>query len=285
MHCRASPVAFRLILVIPPTNRGAPTIPQSVRPEKRPASIFNDLPVSCIPIEPVWRASRAEYAYTVREANLRQNNEHLRETRFRDLLDRLPQAIVALNRRGRVLFANAAARTVLSKGDGLTLRNRHLHIIDAAANTRMCTMLEDLFRDDPETGLSAGGQVVVRRTSGQPVLVLTGYCLTGLAGTPTDYEDVFAPAAVLFIYDPAVRVHPPASALAQAFTLTRREAGLAAALLQGQTLHEHAATRGVKITTVRTQLLSLMRKTDTRSQADLVRLLSGYAAALPGRLA
>ena len=213
---------------------------------------------------------------------MRRNNEHLRETRFRDLLNRLPQAIVALNRRGRVLFANAAARTVLSKGDGLTLRNSHLHVIDAAANTRMCTMLKDLFRDDPENGLSAGGQVVVRRTPGQPALVLAGY---RLAGTPADFEDVFAPAAVLFIYDPAVRAHPPASALAQAFTLTRREAGLAAALLQGQTLNEHAAARGVKITTVRTQLLSLMRKTDTRSQADLVRLLSGYAAALPGRLA
>ncbi len=213
---------------------------------------------------------------------MRQNNEHLRETRFGDLLDRLPQAIVALNRRGRVLFANAAARRVLNEADGLALRNRQLHVVDTAASTEMCKMFDDLFRDGQGAGLSAGGQVVVRRTSGQPALVLAGF---RLAGGPADFEDVFAPAAVLFIYDPAAKAYPPASALAQAFNLTRREAGLAAALLQGQTLHEHAAARGVKITTVRTQLLSLMRKTDTHSQADLVRLLSGYAAALPGGLA
>ena len=213
---------------------------------------------------------------------MRQNDEHLRETRVRDLLDRLPQAIVALNQCGRVLFANEAAETVLRQADGLALRNRRLHVADAAASSKMSAILKDLFGDDSQPGLPADGQVVVRRPSGRPAFVLGVH---RFAGAPADSGDMFAPAAAVFIYDPAVRAQPRASALAQAFTLTQREAGLAVALLQGQTLHDHAADRGVKITTVRTQLLSLMRKTDTHSQAELVRLLSGYVASLPGRLA
>jgi DNA-binding CsgD family transcriptional regulator len=66
--------------------------------------------------------------------------------------------------------------------------------------------------------------------------------------------------------------------LAALYSLTIAEAGLALALVNGATLAEAAAHRGVKISTARSQLLSILQKTGARGQAELVRLL----ALLPG---
>lgn len=200
------------------------------------------------------------------------------ETRFHDLLDRLRQAIVTLDRQGRVGFANEAAAALMKKADGLALHNRQLHLADAAAGAQLAALLRNLLRDDLNAGLSSGGQVVVRRPSGGPAYVLAVH---RLAGVQAVFEEAASPAVAVFIYDPDLVAEPQAAALAEVFSLTRREAGLAVALLQGQSLQAHAAARGVKISTVRTQLLSLMRKTDTHSQAELVRLLAEYVAALP----
>lgn len=53
--------------------------------------------------------------------------------------------------------------------------------------------------------------------------------------------------------------------------LTPAELGVLTLLLDGETPSEIAATRGVAISTVRTQLKRLFAKTGTRRQADLVR--------------
>jgi len=59
----------------------------------------------------------------------------------------------------------------------------------------------------------------------------------------------------------------------EAFGATPAEARLGAALARGLTRQEHAAAMGVKASTVKTQLGGLFLKTDTRREADLVRLL------------
>ena len=57
------------------------------------------------------------------------------------------------------------------------------------------------------------------------------------------------------------------------FGLTEAEARLAVALVSGETVAEFAADRSVSINTARVQLTSLLRKTRTRRQAELVALL------------
>jgi DNA-binding CsgD family transcriptional regulator len=55
--------------------------------------------------------------------------------------------------------------------------------------------------------------------------------------------------------------------------MTGAEAALAAALANGSRLAEHASRRGVSISTVRTQLKKCFRKTATRRQVELIRLI------------
>jgi DNA-binding CsgD family transcriptional regulator len=80
------------------------------------------------------------------------------------------------------------------------------------------------------------------------------------------------PLAIIVLADPDER--PPSEReLAEFFGLSPTESRLAAALLAGKKLREVALDSGVQITTLRTQLSSVLRKTGTTRQVDLIRLL------------
>ena len=61
--------------------------------------------------------------------------------------------------------------------------------------------------------------------------------------------------------------------LAAYFEWTEAEGHLAQGLLDNLTVHEFAAIQGVAVSTVRTHLIGLFKKTGTRRQAELIRLL------------
>jgi DNA-binding CsgD family transcriptional regulator len=69
--------------------------------------------------------------------------------------------------------------------------------------------------------------------------------------------------------------NPPRPWLLQdLFNLTPAEASLLHALMQDKRIEDHAQARGVSVTTVRTQLAHLFRKTGTNRQSELVRMAS-----------
>jgi len=68
--------------------------------------------------------------------------------------------------------------------------------------------------------------------------------------------------------------YPSERDLAEFFRLSPAESRLAVALLAGKKLREIAPDWGVQITTLRTQLSSILRKTGVTRQAALIRLLS-----------
>ncbi|UYN98461.1 MAG: helix-turn-helix transcriptional regulator [Devosia sp.] len=67
----------------------------------------------------------------------------------------------------------------------------------------------------------------------------------------------------------------PQNVLRGLFDLSAAEAGVAAGLSSGHTLQELAIERGVSITTIRSHLAQIFRKTGTGHQAQLVALLKG----------
>lgn len=66
------------------------------------------------------------------------------------------------------------------------------------------------------------------------------------------------------------------------FDLSAAEAGIATSLASGLSPGQIAEQRGVGITTVRTHLAQIFRKTGTSQQAQLVALLKGMTAPIPG---
>lgn len=84
-------------------------------------------------------------------------------------------------------------------------------------------------------------------------------------------------ALVLILLDPEECPEPSHTLLQQVFGLTRGEARLTNHLLCGHSLHDIALVTGVSITTVRSQIKSVLSKTHTRRQAQLVGLLTKFA--------
>lgn len=80
--------------------------------------------------------------------------------------------------------------------------------------------------------------------------------------------------ALLLIADPDVAVKDPTDFLKDLFSLTTAEIEVAVSLRAGLSLTEIAAARRVSIETVRSQIKSILQKTNTRRQGDLILLLT-----------
>jgi DNA-binding CsgD family transcriptional regulator len=81
------------------------------------------------------------------------------------------------------------------------------------------------------------------------------------------------PLAMVLVADPD-DLSPSEKDLADLLRSSPAESRVAAGLMAGKRLSEIAAASGLKITTVRTQLSSILRKAGVERQADLVRVLS-----------
>lgn len=90
-------------------------------------------------------------------------------------------------------------------------------------------------------------------------------------------SDIFSGAAILIaaVTVSASRLVPSLQVLMGLFDLTPAEVKLAAALASGMSLEEAAARTGVQLTTARSHLGRIFRKTGTSRQGQLVALLKG----------
>jgi DNA-binding CsgD family transcriptional regulator len=81
----------------------------------------------------------------------------------------------------------------------------------------------------------------------------------------------------LILVDPYEPCEPAAGLLRQMFGFTSAKSRLAKQLLQGRGLGEIAASSGVAEATIRTQMKSVLQKTNTHRQSELVLLLGRIA--------
>jgi DNA-binding CsgD family transcriptional regulator len=88
-------------------------------------------------------------------------------------------------------------------------------------------------------------------------------------------HDIFTRSYALLVVTPVAAPRaPPIELVRSLFDLTPSEARVARGLAIGETLEEIAATGGVAISTVRTQLRLVMEKTGCTRQAEVVALLA-----------
>jgi DNA-binding CsgD family transcriptional regulator len=83
----------------------------------------------------------------------------------------------------------------------------------------------------------------------------------------------FRPALCVVITDPDCQTLLPAHQLRASFGLTGAEAHLAARLAIGEDLRSAADKLKITYGTARSRLAEIFRKTDTRRQGELIRLL------------
>jgi DNA-binding CsgD family transcriptional regulator len=187
-----------------------------------------------------------------------------------DALEVVQAPVMLLDAQGRVLHASAAAVRLLDAKDGLSVGG--MGALRAATPALSARLAELLDRAGGRSGES--GALRLSRPSGKPDLTLIAIplrpdCMGGGARQP---------AILLQMTDPLARATPEPSLLMEAFGLTMAEAGLATDLTRGLSVAKVAANSGRSVATVRTHLASVLAKTGTARQSELVGLLARLAS-------
>jgi DNA-binding CsgD family transcriptional regulator len=190
-------------------------------------------------------------------------------------LDRLATALLIVDGVGPVVYHNSAAAGVMAAADGLIIIGNRLSAVDSSENQALRLLIAAAARAPGGGGLCAWRghpHSATVRTSPYEVLVAP-------VGETMFASGLIEPMAAVFIRDHGASVATPTEWLQRLHGLTPAEARVMRALLAGDPLERMAERFNVGIETLRTQLKAIYRKTDTSSQAELVRLgLRGLAA-------
>lgn len=178
----------------------------------------------------------------------------------------IADGIVLLNHDGTVYFATEQARSILESIKHLVrveekvIFSRH-HDYDHFAKflARLNTLEKNAEEQSTEQCVFS-----LERDVTQPSVVMTCSSFHGVENR-----------IIIVIHDPQKTV-PQWASFAQFFQLTQTELRLCLSLTEGLTLNQYSEKYHVSINTARSQLKTIFSKTETRRQADLLRLIFSF---------
>jgi DNA-binding CsgD family transcriptional regulator len=182
-------------------------------------------------------------------------------------------ATVLLDTSGQLIYANAIAEEILTRGDGFGIRNGYLFAAHRGSQTTLSQAVgaAQILYNNNQTHPPA--IIALRRPSGR-----RPYTVFVIPYPPPSKPIQWATpesqsAVMLFFSDPeaAASLFYP-GILQMLYGLSPQEAYLAALLTDGRTLQEAANTLHVSLNTVKTQLKAVFAKTNIHRQTELVRL-------------
>ena len=196
--------------------------------------------------------------------------ERRRSELFEDLLDRLSVGVILLDAGGRTVFMNAVAEAVVASADALLSR----HGTVAAAHSEDRKGLQALIAGAlPSGGPDAGGTMRLRRSSDRGDLEVTVVPLPPSRAEPSRGLGRGQSSVAIFLGEPLHGGGQLAEVLGALYHLTPAEARLTSALAARGSIREAACALGLAEQTARGYLKQIYAKTETKGQADLVRLV------------
>jgi DNA-binding CsgD family transcriptional regulator len=191
------------------------------------------------------------------------------------VLDRLSVGVILLDRRARLLYANAAARALDSSDGPLRLRGTTVSAQSPPQARRLGALIRMALLGAPAASMS-----LPRPSDGGLLAILVSSVRGRDVGR---FADLSLPdaAVLLFIVDPANRAGIPLAWIVDAYGLTPAEARIALAASSGLTIPETAHRLGLSPNTVKTHLRKIFAKTGTNRQAELARLIASIGLMRP----
>lgn len=174
---------------------------------------------------------------------------------LRAAVDQLRHGMILVDRAGRLISANRAARAILAARDGLYEGPCGLR----AETIGLTHQLRRMVEAAADATAAAASIALPGRVRPTPLSVGINPLRPG--------------AALVLVVDPADAPTPSPEQLRCLYGLTDAEAAVAVAVTRGEGLAAVAARLGVGIATARTHLHHVFQKTGTRRQAQLVALL------------
>jgi DNA-binding CsgD family transcriptional regulator/PAS domain-containing protein len=175
----------------------------------------------------------------------------------------------------RVREANQMAEQLFSSGQGVTIRNGRCWLAEKDADDRFGTALEKLSTGTP----TLGSRIAFRTAAGSWQVSVTALPLS--QPSPRNILSLLPPRQMVLVLVTDLDLQGGGAAdlstLATAFGLTPSEISFCRRLLLGESVADAADKLGISVETARTRLKSILHKTGTSRQGQLMLLLSRLA--------
>jgi DNA-binding CsgD family transcriptional regulator len=192
---------------------------------------------------------------------------------FADAADGISAGMFFVDASARIVHANASGHAMLAQGSLLRVVEGKLVPNDASAEQALNEVHAMAERGDAAVGVKG---IAV------PLLALDGerhvaHVLPLTSGARRRAGTSYAAASAMFVQKAALDTPSPQEVIVKLYKLTPTELRVLLAIVQVGGAVEVAETLGVAASTVKTHLHRLFAKTGAKRQADLVKLVAGYA--------
>jgi DNA-binding CsgD family transcriptional regulator len=190
-----------------------------------------------------------------------------------DSLDELASGLFIVDSNGRIIHANLSAHRLIAEANLLRAPNGRIAALDLQSRN-----LLDVF-----SAAKAGDAAVGKKGIAMPLTARTGeryiaHVLPLTSGARRKAGVSYAATAAMFIRKAALDLPSPPEALASQFKLTPAEVRVLFAIVEIGGVPEVAPVLGIADQTVKSHLHHIYEKTETKRQADLVKLVASYSA-------
>jgi len=195
-----------------------------------------------------------------------------------DILDGLSAGMCLVDAGGRIVHANAACHFILDAGDFLSTIGGRI----VASDAKIDQALRELFAAAGSGDAAIGIRGIALPLKAQDGSCYVAHVLPLTSGARRLAGITYSATAALFICKVATQIRSPPEIIARAYNLTPTELRVLMAIVEVGGVPEVAVALGVAESTVKTHLGRLFVKTGTGRQADLVKVVAGFATPLIG---
>lgn len=181
-----------------------------------------------------------------------------------EVLDRFKLGVFLLSSKGDLVEKNAAAKNLLVKKDGISIdaKNR-VQLLDQTANTDLHKAIDKVMSPTSLAKEDRTVRLTGKKQSGKPGLLIE-------VSTLLHYE--LPIGAMLVISDPEEKALIDTSSFSELFGLTQSEQAVCQMIAEGEKSGDIAEYRNTSLTTVQGQIKSVLSKTQSSHQTDLILL-------------
>jgi DNA-binding CsgD family transcriptional regulator len=186
--------------------------------------------------------------------------------------------VIVLDRDAKIVFENPAAVAILDQRTALHRCRGSVCAGDSDASVKLRVAIDEALSPPakPESGGGASTLVFIKAPKQAAPLVAA----VSAVEQPSVGEN--EPAAVIHLFQPTASADQFIAPACEWYDFSAMETRLVMMLVAGGTVPEMAAREKLKQDTVRTYLKNAFRKTNTKSQADLVRTMLANSVRLKG---
>ena len=187
------------------------------------------------------------------------------------LLDRMPMALVLVDETGVVIDANSLADEMMASNLGIAIKLNHIDL-GAENNCRLLDVIHEMSKHDSSTTRGQSLSITNEQTQNNIMIFVA----------PIKQTDINQKASVaLFISERKSLPISLPNEFSEQYNLSKKELNVTEKLVRGLSIQEIAEETVVSAHTIRSHVKSVMHKTQTSRQAELVSLVYNGLSSFP----